>query len=525
LTVGQQLEGLTVDTGTTPDAFDAEVLGVLTDGIAPGIDLVMVDTSSPAIDEVGGIWAGMSGSPVYSRDGRLVGAVAYGLSTTSPVAGLTPATAMYELRSTPTTAAGTVTLPTATRASLVAAGVATPTEAAAGFEALPMPVGISGTSVRSARKLDARIHGLLDFSTAFATGSVKAATPAIPVAPGSNAAVGLSYGDYTFAAIGTTTAVCDLEVLVFGHPFDFSGATTASLHGATALYVQQDLFQPFKVANPGAPIGTVTQDRLAGVLGRLGSAPAGAVVTSTMTNAGVSRTGTTTVTAPTYAADLAAYHTLVNAQRVLDTTHGVVRLTVTASGMNGDAPWTLTRRDTVADPYDLPWIAGSLVYDPLAQVMGYPRAQASVEDVQISATLTETYQRFTLDAVHVKVGRTWVALGGRTTPVVQAGTPVTLRLTLYPDRSSVPVRTTMTLPAPLRTGPATLTVTGGGNGPGDGAGENTPATLDALITRIEKAPRGDQVQAVWQARRTTTTVKQLSQFVVGGDEGEVRVVR
>ena len=64
---------------------------MLQDGIAPDVDMVMMRLTSPEIDRVGGIWQGMSGSPVYAADGRLIGAVAYGLSWgPSPVAGVTP---------------------------------------------------------------------------------------------------------------------------------------------------------------------------------------------------------------------------------------------------------------------------------------------------------------------------------------------------------------------------------------------------------------------------------------------------
>jgi hypothetical protein len=52
--------------GTTPEPFTADVLGRITDGIAPGVDMIMADVSSPALTRAGGVWAGMSGSPVYT---------------------------------------------------------------------------------------------------------------------------------------------------------------------------------------------------------------------------------------------------------------------------------------------------------------------------------------------------------------------------------------------------------------------------------------------------------------------------
>ena len=71
--------GYTVSEGTDPEPFSVEVLGVMEDGIGPGRDLIVVNTSSPAIDAAEGIWYGMSGSPVYIDD-EFVGALAYGLS-------------------------------------------------------------------------------------------------------------------------------------------------------------------------------------------------------------------------------------------------------------------------------------------------------------------------------------------------------------------------------------------------------------------------------------------------------------
>jgi SpoIVB peptidase S55 len=89
--------GYTISSGTTPKPFTARVIGVLKDGIAPGLDMIIVETDSPAIRDAGGIWAGMSGSPVYTSDGRLLGAVAYGLSgAPSRIGGITPAEEMLK---------------------------------------------------------------------------------------------------------------------------------------------------------------------------------------------------------------------------------------------------------------------------------------------------------------------------------------------------------------------------------------------------------------------------------------------
>jgi len=90
LTPDQVVHGLTVTSGTNPSTFDGSVIGVLKDGIEPGVDMVMAKLTSPTISEAG-IWAGMSGSPVYAENGDLIGAVAYTLSFgQTSIAGITP---------------------------------------------------------------------------------------------------------------------------------------------------------------------------------------------------------------------------------------------------------------------------------------------------------------------------------------------------------------------------------------------------------------------------------------------------
>jgi len=77
-------QGLTVVHGTTPQPFRVKVLGVLANGIGAGRDLIIVEVSDltghHVVDRGGGIWAGMSGSPVY-LNGELLGAISYGFTS------------------------------------------------------------------------------------------------------------------------------------------------------------------------------------------------------------------------------------------------------------------------------------------------------------------------------------------------------------------------------------------------------------------------------------------------------------
>ena len=95
--VGLRGSGLTVSRGTSLETFDAIVVGVLQDAVAPGHPLVLVEVDSPELRRVGGVWSGMSGSPIHVG-GRLLGAVSYGFAAgPSRLAGVTPAASLYEV--------------------------------------------------------------------------------------------------------------------------------------------------------------------------------------------------------------------------------------------------------------------------------------------------------------------------------------------------------------------------------------------------------------------------------------------
>ncbi|MGN6577349.1 MAG: SpoIVB peptidase S55 domain-containing protein, partial [Nocardioides sp.] len=148
LTKGQPVTGLTVASGTVPEGFTGQVLGVQQNGLMPGLDLVLVRLTSPELERVGGIWSGMSGSPVYAADGRLIGAVSLGLTSgPSTVAGVTPAADMLELLSSSPArlaAPSRVALPRSLARTIVREGDATAQQVADGLSPLELPFGIAG---------------------------------------------------------------------------------------------------------------------------------------------------------------------------------------------------------------------------------------------------------------------------------------------------------------------------------------------------------------------------------------------
>lgn len=265
---GMVATGITVERGVNADEFTATIVGVIDDGIAPDVDMIIAETDSPAIERAGGIWAGMSGSPVYAPDGRLIGAVAYGLSAApSNIAGITPAAAMEELllrpAAGPTAATSTVSLPSALQQELVGSGAASVTEAKSGLRRLPTPVAVSGVSNDRIGAFGERLATHIPGARAYraSAASPTSSSSVADIFPGSNFAAAISYGDLTAAGIGTTTAVCDGDrALAFGHPFLWSGRSSMSVHPASAVYVQRDnTFGSFKLANPQGVVGRSTR--------------------------------------------------------------------------------------------------------------------------------------------------------------------------------------------------------------------------------------------------------------------------
>jgi hypothetical protein len=235
----------TVISGDTIETFPVKVLGV-TGNDAMGYR-ILVEASGDVMDRSGGISQGMSGSPVYF-DGRLAGAIAYGKAfTNSRYCFLTPIESMLHLLDQPVPHYEGL-LPKGT--ALMAGGF---TEE--GFKYLQQslePLGL----------------------TALEAGGSGIKENIAPLEPGSSVAVALAYGDMTLGAIGTVTWMDDQgKVLAFGHPFLQRGPADFFMNKAWILASLPNLEASYKVGSLGEVVGTINQDRNAGVAGQVGKGP------------------------------------------------------------------------------------------------------------------------------------------------------------------------------------------------------------------------------------------------------------
>lgn len=547
---GMAVHGLTVSEGTTPEPFTGEVIGVLDDGIAPGLDMIMVKLTSPAIDDVGGIWAGISGSPVYMEGtDRLIGAVSYGLSWgTSPIAGVTPAEEMYKLlKEAPTSsaAAGTIAaaaepepvpIPSRLAKSLVAEGHATEAQAASELVQLPMPLSVSGLSkgryAQFAERMTKRQPGI-DLRRATAGGASTAAD--VPIVAGGNLAATISYGDLTYGGLGTATAVCGDEVLGFGHPMIFSGKSTLTMHGAEALFVQSDpTWGSFKVGNFGAPTGTIYEDRLAAIAGEIGTLPpATAVRSRAATTDGRARVGHTTISLPDEVPWLVPWAVMANEDRVFDAwAPGTARLRWIVKGtrQNG-TPFVLDRVDRYMSPWDITF---SNVWDlesQLAAIQFFEHEKPTITHVDVRALLDDTPRAFTVRGVQVRKAGSWRRVRPGGVVRQKAGTTLRLRIRASSYRNlagTKRIRVGMVMPRRHAGKVGFLALRGGDSG--EFWGSPNAATLPQLLRKLDSQQRNDQLvmrlsrnrwsRATWRAKAPI-----VHDVLRGGFRMRVRIVR
>ncbi|HVD16553.1 MAG TPA: SpoIVB peptidase S55 domain-containing protein [Actinomycetota bacterium] len=551
LRAGQLGTGLTVSRGTQPESFSVEILGVLAGGIAPGIDMILVEADSPAIQAAGGIWAGMSGSPVYAADGRLIGAVAYGLAGASPIAGLTPAEEMLKLLTIPagaaTKPAATVKLPGALARRIVSRGAASAPQAAAGMRQLRLPLGISGLSGAHFDKVAEAVGKSKLSVIPFQAAALAPGAPADPaeIQPGGNFAAAVSYGDVTAAGVGTTTAVCDGQALAFGHPFTFAGTTTLSAHAADAVVIQPDqLFGPFKVANLGGVAGLLDQDRLVGIRAGLGAGPTPIPITSRVsaTPIGDSRDGTTLVNRSQFVPGIATSHLLSNLDRVTQRIgEGTALVSWTASGRTaGGTPFVLRRTNRFASQFDVSFEAIFELLDYLAIIEANPFTDVRFSTVGAVASADgETFQRYDLKKVQQKVGpNRWADVGAGRPIRTRANGVLQVRIVIGSYRDRLPVlNLDLAYKIPRDKGGArgVLDVTGGLTDfnddiffclfdPAACATSGGAATLGTLMEKLKARPRNDQLSATLVINPapgrpnrgvSTKAVRFLSQVVTG----------
>src|SRR2546423_9672370 len=297
---GQRGVARTVFQGTEPEEFGVEILGVLAGFPGPRQSAIIARLSGKNVDRTG-VFAGMSGSPVYI-DGRLVGAIAFSFPfSREPIAGITPIKQMLDVfeqgdeRNTRSPQephsvsfaqlAATdwhpiLPKPAVTGMPLIApVSQGSPLIGLLGqqFQPIATPVVFGGISQDALASFAPQLvaHGLLPVS---GVGGAAAITPLAQanehtLAPGTSVSVQLVRGDYSIAAFGTVTYRDAQRIYAFGHPFLSLGQSDMPMSEASVVTVISNMNNSFKLSNPGQMVGSISQDRSTGIFGQLGRAP------------------------------------------------------------------------------------------------------------------------------------------------------------------------------------------------------------------------------------------------------------
>lgn len=297
---GMKGTGRTIYKGQNIEEFECEIIGVLKN-IGPNQNAIIARLSGGALQKTG-IFAGMSGSPVYV-DGKMIGAVAWSLPfLTEPIAGITPIQEMLDvfqgsdatlqpkvkvgsrmsatwetisrgeqppLSLTEDFIGRTITLP----AGLVVGAGSQGFGFGGGPTLRPIatPVVFSGFTSRAIQRFAPQFQllGMTPMQGGGGGARGKLRTD-VSVEPGSTIAVSLVSGDMDLSVSGTVTHRDGNKIYAFGHPFLNIGSTDMPLSRAEVLAVLPSLESSQKLSVGAELIGAIKQDRSTGIQGVLG---------------------------------------------------------------------------------------------------------------------------------------------------------------------------------------------------------------------------------------------------------------
>lgn len=440
--------------------FDVEVVAVQRP-TGTGFATVLIRTSGRFLEEVGGVAAGMSGSPVYlgaAGEERLVGALAYAFPDSDHrLALVTPIGAMRAL------------------ADADDGGPAPPDGAAP----LATPLLMSGVGPRAfahlAPALERAGHAAVPLQ-AGAAGLEDGAAPEPALEPGAAVAVTLARGDVAIAAIGTVTDVRGDEVLLLGHPLLRSGPVDHALVAADVTAIVRNAELPFKLANLGRdPLARVIRDGRAGLLARLDEVPGGLPVTVRVDAPGGARTVAVRISRDrALAPALLAAVVQEAVDGVRDRVGGGSAELAWEIEFVGEAPIRLL--DQRVEDRDLATTVARLAAAPLAVLLDNPFRDPGLSRVSVRVGVDERPR----DAEIVEVALE--------TPEVEPGGTVRAFVRVQPYRGEAEVRTlAFEVPDDATPGPLRLTFRGA-SVPEPDADEAEPPPADPLRQAISGLP-------------------------------------
>ncbi len=300
---GMKGVGKTVFKGNTVSEFDVEVLGVV-DNFLPRQSEIFAKLSGGPLAETG-VFAGMSGSPVFI-EGKILGAVAYSFPfSKEAIAAITPIESMVG------SATGKSSSASSAPGNLQAVDWAynpsepisqqvwnlVPHQSLNFSSASALAKGIGGNSINPSelKPIDTplvlsgfppaaidyfapqfRSLGLTPVMGGAMGGSDlpnDKVAEASEIGPGSGVGAQLVRGIFGATAAGKVTWRDGNRIYAFGHPFLQSGPTELPMTKTRLITVLPSLMNSTELSVPTDLIGSIRQDRVSGIQGEIGLIP------------------------------------------------------------------------------------------------------------------------------------------------------------------------------------------------------------------------------------------------------------
>ena len=433
LRAGMKGTARTVFSGSETQEFGVEILGVLPGFPGPRQSAIIAKLSGSNVEKTG-VFAGMSGSPVYI-DGKIVGAIAFSFPfSREPIAGITPIKQMIDLFDKGTEnakpkeprpisfaqLAGTDWKPNLPKPAVSSVSLLAPVSAGSplmpllGQQMTPIatPLVFSGITQESLSMFAPQLvaNGLLPVS---GVGGSAAITPLAEVngntfPAGSSISVQLVRGDYSLAAAGTVTMRDGDRIYAFGHPFLSLGASDMPMTESSVVTVISNVNNSFKLSVPGSMVGAISQDRASGIFGMLRQAPK---MIPVKINLHTSRDRTETFTYEVandsfltpLLLNITLFNTITSSERALGES------TISVKGeirVKGQETIHIDRRFSASNA---PILASSSIAAPVSSLLtsGFDNVQLDGITLDISSSETKyagTLERITLDRTEVRRG-------------------------------------------------------------------------------------------------------------------------
>ncbi len=266
---GQKGYGLSVFSGTEPEKFGVEIMGVLKN-INVDSSLIIAKLSGKRLEKEGVI-SGMSGSPVFI-DGKLIGAVAYGFTfSKEPIAGIVPIEEILKKGEASTSTSVSSEPKIVKRLDFRKfLNRLQPPRTIGNFQPLPVPVN---SSVHG--NLLSLFSKKLGLASSSGGGKIEPKIELEDINNGDAVSLLLITGDIDLS-VGGTVVYNDKNknrVYIFGHPFLNTGPANYFLAKSEVIGTVPSYSSPFKLMQPTKLVGRVVEDRSKAVVGEVGKLP------------------------------------------------------------------------------------------------------------------------------------------------------------------------------------------------------------------------------------------------------------